>query len=76
MEVEFRNNTAQMMTIMFDNGDEYELEPEDVLILPLTPGAQIESQEDKIIINGIASPVETDDGLGEDDQTESSEPED
>lgn len=77
MEVEFRNNTSQMMPLIFDNGDEYELEPEDVIILPLTAGAHVEAQEDKIILSGIQSPLETDDeGLVDDDEPEVGGPED
>lgn len=65
MEITIRNTTPEMVPIMFDNGDEYELPSEAILTLVCEPGAEIEIEKDHIEVEGVASPLETDETVDE-----------
>lgn len=67
MEITIRNTTPQMVPVMFDNGDEYELQSEAVLTLSCEPGAEIEIEEDHIEVEGVASPLGTDEATDEEE---------
>lgn len=67
MEITIRNTTPDMVPVMFDNGDEYELQSEAILTLTCEPGAEIEIEADHIEIEGVASPLGTDESTEEEE---------
>ncbi len=67
MEITIRNTTPQMTPVIFDSGDEYELQSETLLTLTCNPGAEIAIQGDQIEARGITSP------LGNDEPTDEEE---
>lgn len=67
MEVTIRNTTPQMMPVMFDNGDEYELQSEGMVTLTCNPEAKIEIEADLIQTQGVTSPLGTDESTEEED---------
>lgn len=67
MEITIRNTTPQMVPVMFDNGDEYELQSEAMLTLTCEADAKIEVEADHIQIAGVASPLGTDESTDEEE---------
>jgi hypothetical protein len=67
MEIIICNTTPQMVPVVFGNGDEYELQSETVLTLTCEPGAEIEVQEDRIEVEGVASPLGGDESIDDTD---------
>ncbi len=65
MEITIRNTTPQIIPVIFDNGDEYELQSETPLILTCNPKAEIAIQEDRIEARGITSPLGDDESADE-----------
>jgi len=67
MEITIRNTTPQMVPVMFENGDEYELQSEAILTLTCETGAEIEVGEDRIEVEGVPSPLGTDEATEDED---------
>lgn len=69
MEITIRNTTPQMVPVVFDNGDEYELQSEGILTLTCDPGAEIEVKDGRIEVEGVVSPLGVDESTDDEDQS-------